>query len=236
LSARERIAVALDGRDAAGAIRLVDALGDLALTFKVGPSLLLDGGPDVIRALRERGRRVFLDVKLHDIPRSVAAAVAEAGRLGASLLTLHAAGGRAMLRAARRAAPPGSGVRLLAVTVLTSLNTAALRETLADAGATPEALALRLARLARDEGIDGVVASGLEARGLRAALGPDLLIVTPGIRGPADAAGDQRRTLTAREAIAAGADLLVIGRPVIEAPSPRDALAALLAEVDEALR
>jgi len=234
--AAARIAVALDGLDAAGALRLVDSLGELARVFKVGPSLALASGASVIADLRARGKDVFLDLKLHDIPQSVGAAVAEAGRLGVSLLTLHASGGRAMLRAARAAAPERDGPRLLAVTVLTSLDAAALRETLGEAAAGPEALALRLARLARDEGVDGVVASGREARALRVALGPGALIVTPGIRAPGEPAGDQRRTLSASEAIAEGADLLVVGRPIVAAASPRDAFREIQDEIEAAAR
>ncbi len=197
----------------------------------------MDDGANVIAALRDRGKHVFLDLKFHDIPQTVASAVAEAARLGVTLLTLHASGGRAMLRAARAACAPGPAApRLLAVTVLTSLDAALLREALDPADAEPAALALRLARLARAEAIDGVVCSPLEARALRAALGPDALLVTPGIRAPGGATDDQRRTLTAAEAIAGGADILVVGRPIVGAPSPRDAFLAFAAEVEAAAR
>lgn len=236
-AAAARIAIALDGVAAAAALRLADEIGDAASLYKVGPALFMEDGANVIAALRARGKRVFLDLKFHDIPQTVGSAVAEAARLGVSLLTLHASGGRAMLRAARAACPAGpEAPRLLAVTVLTSLDAALLRETLDPADAEPAALALRLARIARAEGIDGVVCSPLEARALRAALGPGALLVTPGIRARGAAADDQRRTLTAAEAIAEGADILVVGRPIVAVRSPRDAFAAFAAEVSASLR
>lgn len=141
-----------------------------------------------------------------------------------------------MLRAARAAAPAGAEPRLLAVTVLTSLDAEALREALAPEDGHPQALALRLARLACAEGIDGVVASPLEARALREALGPQALIVTPGIRSADAAAGDQRRTLTASEAITQGADIVVVGRPIVASPSPLDAFLAIAREVESVAR
>ncbi len=235
-AASRRVAIALDGIGAREALALVDHLGELGVLYKVGPALLLGDGPAVLEGLRERGKSIFLDLKFHDIPATVAAAVAEAARAGAALVTLHAAGGRAMLRAARDATPPGGATRLLAVTILTSLDAPALREALGDAAAEPRDAALRLARLARAEGIDGVVASPLEARAFRAALGPEALIVTPGVRGPGSAADDQRRTLGAREAIAEGADLVVVGRPIVRASAPREALLGLLAEIEGAAR
>lgn len=231
----ERVVVALDGLDAGGALALVDALGDEARLYKVGPGLFLDAGPAIISSLRQRGKLVFLDLKLHDIPNSVAAAVARAASLGVSLLTLHASGGREMLRAARKAAPEGRGLRLLAVTLLTSLDSALAAEVFGETGRDPEALALRLGRLAREEAIDGLVCSPREVKGLRAALGPACLLVTPGIRSaPPDAAGggdDQKRTRGAAAALRSGADLLVVGRPILDAPSPREAFLALRAEV-----
>jgi len=237
LDAGARIAIALDGLGARAALGLVDDIGDTGRLYKVGPALFMEDGPAVIGALRDRGKQVFLDLKFHDIPQTVASAVAEAARLGVSLLTLHASGGRAMLRAARAACAPGpASPRLLAVTVLTSLDAALLREALEPANAEPAALALRLARLARAEAIDGVVCSPLEARALRAALGPEALLVTPGIRARGGPADDQRRTLTAAEAIAEGADILVVGRPIVAAPSPRDAFLAFASEVGAALR
>lgn len=236
--ASSRIAIALDGLSGKEAIALVDRLGDLASLYKVGPALLLAEGPALLDELRARERSIFLDLKFHDIPQTVASAVVEAARSRVSLLTVHAAGGRSMLRAARAAVSPGGGTRLLAVTLLTSLDGVALREILGDreGGGDPAALALHLARVAREEGIDGVVASPLEARALRASLGSEALIVTPGIRGPGEPRADQRRTLSAGEAIAAGADLIVVGRPIVQAPSPRDALAAILDDIEGAIR
>ncbi|MFN0149877.1 MAG: orotidine-5'-phosphate decarboxylase [bacterium] len=230
-----RIAIALDGLGARAALQLADDIGDPGRLYKIGPALFTEDGPNVIAALRDRGKQVFLDLKFHDIPQTVASAVAEAARHGVTLLTLHASGGRAMLRAARAAITPGPAApRLLAVTVLTSLDAALLHEALEPADAQPAALALRLARLARAEAIDGIVCSPLEARALRAALGPEALLVTPGIRARGGAADDQRRTLTAAEAIAEGADILVVGRPIVAAPSPRDAFLAFAAEVEAA--
>jgi orotidine-5'-phosphate decarboxylase len=233
-TASGRVAIALDGLGVRDALALVDRIGEPGALYKVGPALLLAGGPTVLAGLRERGKDLFLDLKFHDIPQTVGAAVAEAARDGAALVTLHAAGGRAMLRAAREAAPAGGATRLLAVTILTSLDAPALREALGEATPEPRDAALRLARLAREEGIDGVVASPLEARALRAALGPEVLIVTPGIRAAGSPTGDQKRTLGAREAITEGADILVVGRPIVAASAPRDALLAILAEVEEA--
>jgi orotidine-5'-phosphate decarboxylase len=229
--ASDRVAIALDGLDGPKALRLVDELADLASLFKVGPGLILDSGPGIVEAIRSRGKDVFLDLKFHDIPQTVAASVARAASLSVAMLTVHAAGGRAMLRAARAAAPAGGRTKILAVTVLTSLDAPALGEVFGEHAPDPADLAVRLARLARAEGIDGVVCSPREARGLREALGPDALLVTPGIRAAGGSADDQRRTLSAAAAFAEGADVIVVGRPIVEAASPRAALAAMLDEI-----
>jgi orotidine-5'-phosphate decarboxylase len=182
--------------------------------------------------VRKRGGRVFLDLKYHDIPATVAGAVAAAARLGVGLLTVHASGGAAMLRAAAAAAREAGDARprIVAVTVLTSLDRAALHRELGVPIAV-EGHAANLALLARDAGCDGVVASPREAARLRALLGPGALIVTPGIRPAGGAAHDQARTATPATAVRAGADYLVVGRPVTEAADPAAAAAAMLAEI-----
>jgi orotidine-5'-phosphate decarboxylase len=228
--------IALDVDTAARATELAADLTGVVGGMKVGKQLFVSEGPSVVRALTEQGHRVFLDLKFHDIPNTVAGAVRSATRIGAWMVNVHASGGRDMLRAAADAAGD-EAARLgrprplvIAVTVLTSIDAA----TLASVGVSRplieqvEALAL----LARDSGLDGVVASAQEATRIRAACGPDFLIVTPGIR-PAQAVGtdDQARTLTAADAIAAGASYLVVGRPVTKAPSPRQAAQQLADEI-----
>jgi len=185
----------------------------------------------LVRELVDRGFRVFLDLKFHDIPNTVAQACAAATRLGVWMLNVHASGGPAMLAAAREAvdrAAAGTGrakPHLIAVTVLTSLRAADLSATgIAD---VPEAQVLRLAKLAQTNGLDGVVCSSREAAKLRAACGPQFLLVTPGIRPAGADAHDQARTATPSEAIAAGADYLVIGRPITQAPDPQAALESI---------
>ncbi len=228
--------IALDVDTAARATQLAADLTSVVGGMKVGKQLFVSEGPSIVRALTEQGHRVFLDLKFHDIPNTVAGAVRSATRIGAWMVNVHASGGRDMLRAAADAAGD-EAARLgrprplvIAVTVLTSIDAA----TLASVGVSRplieqvEAMAL----LARDSGLDGVVASAQEATRIRAACGPDFLIVTPGIR-PAQAVGtdDQARTLTAAEAIAAGANYLVVGRPVTKAPSPRQAAQQLADEI-----
>ncbi|MBI3003685.1 MAG: orotidine-5'-phosphate decarboxylase [candidate division NC10 bacterium] len=230
----ERVIVALDVPDAAAALHLADRLAGLARLYKVGSHLFTAAGPEVIRAVRARGAEVFLDLKFHDIPAVVAGAVRSAAGLDVAMLTVHAAGGRAMLAAAAEAAAAGGrdgGRRptLLAVTVLTSLTAEAAREEVGLARPLPEQV-LHLARLARGAGLDGAVASAQEARALREALGEDFLLVTPGIRPAWAAQDDQARVLAPREALAAGADYLVVGRPVLAAPDPRAAFERLLTE------
>jgi orotidine-5'-phosphate decarboxylase len=199
---------------------------------KVGLELYTAEGPDAVRAVQREGGRVFLDLKLHDIPNTVRGAARAAARLGVDFLTVHAAGGEAMLRAAAEGAGEGGGTTLLAVTVLTSLDAA----TLAAVGlkGPTEAAALRLARLAVEAGVPGLVCSPREAAPIRDALGPAPLLVTPGIRGAGTPADDQQRTLSAAEALAAGSDYLVVGRPVLDAPDPEAALERLLAEAASA--
>lgn len=223
----DQLIVALDVDSAAKARRLADTLRGAVGAFKIGSRLFTAEGPAFVRELAERGDRVFLDLKFHDIPHTVAGAVEAATRMGVWMVNVHAAGGGSMMRAARDAADSASaqagGARpiVIAVTVLTSLSAGELRET----GVPREPLehVTHLARLAKEAGLDGVVASPQETAAIRAACGPRFVIVTPGIRGPNDAKGDQTRTLSPREAIAAGASYIVVGRPVIGAPDPRRA-------------
>ncbi len=223
----DQLIVALDVDSAAKARRLADTLRGAVGAFKIGSRLFTAEGPAFVRELAERGDRVFLDLKFHDIPHTVAGAVEAATRMGVWMVNVHAAGGGSMMRAARDAADSASAQAgrarpiVIAVTVLTSLSAGELRET----GVPREPLehVTHLARLAKEAGLDGVVASPQETAAIRAACGPRFVIVTPGIRGPNDAKGDQTRTLSPREAIAAGASYIVVGRPVIGAPDPRRA-------------
>ncbi len=229
MKARERLIVALDVPEEALAMVLVDALAGQVGMFKVGNQLFTAAGPDVVRQIVGRGEHVFLDLKFHDIPNTVAGAVASASQLGVSLLTVHGLGGKAMLEAAAGALP-AMGMRLLAITVLTSHD----EKSLGEVGiARPLAEEVReLARLARSAGIDGVVASPHEVTLLREACGKDLLIVTPGIRPAGARAGDQARAATPAAALAAGADYLVVGRPVTEAKDPAAAARAIVKEME----
>jgi orotidine-5'-phosphate decarboxylase len=224
---RERIIVALDFGTSEEALALVRRLSPHAGLFKIGLQLFIAAGPDVVRAVHDLGGRVFLDLKLHDIPHTVGRAVESASSLGVEMLTIHLGGGRAMIEAAVRAAT--ADLLLLGVTVLTSSDEATLRET-GIACSMPEQV-LRLAKLAADAGLGGLVASPQELRPLRSVHGAKLKIVTPGIRPAGSPAGDQKRTLTPAEALAAGADFLVIGRPITAAPDPRAALEQILADV-----
>jgi orotidine-5'-phosphate decarboxylase len=226
---RDRLIVALDVADAAAARHLVDALAGRVGMFKVGSQLFTACGPELVRELVGRGEKVFLDLKYHDIPNTVAGAVSAACRLGVSLLSVHALGGRAMLEAAA-AALPAMGVRLLAITILTSHDEAEL-EAVGLGGGVADSVQ-RLARLARSARLDGVVASPQELELIRKACGDDLLIVTPGIRPAGAARDDQARLATPRAAVAAGADHIVVGRPITEAPDPAAAAAAIVRELE----
>ncbi len=227
-----KVILALDTASAAEAIRLVDALGAAADFYKVGLELYTRAGPSIVSELRARGRRVFLDLKLHDIPNTVAGAVAAASDLGVDLLTVHAAGGRAMLEAAcgARTGP----MRVVGVTVLTSMAAEDLRSTWGRDIASMSAEVGRLADLAQASGLDGVVASAEEAAELRARHGADFLLVVPGIRLAGTDRGDQKRVATPAMAVRAGADYLVVGRAVTSAADPSSALATVLADVARA--
>ena len=226
-----RVIVALDFADPARALALAERLDPRACGVKVGKELFVSGGPEPVRALAARGFNVFLDLKFHDIPNTVAQACAAATRLGVWMMNVHAAGGRAMLRAAQEAVSAAasearvSRPMLIAVTVLTSLDDDALRETGVDADARTQAV--RLAGLARDCGLDGVVCSALEAASMRAAFGPEFALVTPGIRPAGAAVNDQARIVAPEEAIRSGASYLVIGRPITGASDPVAALDAI---------
>ena len=229
-----RILVALDVPSADAALSLADTLRGTVGGFKIGSQLFTAAGPDIVRKLVDRGDSVFLDLKVHDIPNTVAGAIQSSAQLGVWMVNVHASGGRPMMEAARKAAderrPPGRHRPLvIAVTVLTSLDAA----TLASVGvaASPLEQVVRLAELAKASGLDGVVASPQETAAIRKACGQDFVIVTPGIRGGSagEARDDQQRTMSPAEAVAAGSSYLVVGRPITAAPDPREA-ATLIAQ------
>jgi orotidine-5'-phosphate decarboxylase len=232
LTPRDRLIVALDVPGLPEAEALVDRLDGRVTTFKVGGQLFTAAGPAAVELVRKRGGRVFLDLKYHEIPAIAGAAVREAARLGVTLLTVHAAGGSVMLRAAATAAADAGRdrPRILAVTVLTSLDRATLQREL-QVPVAVEGQVLHLAELARAAGCDGVVASPQEARRLRSALGPGPLIVTPGVRPAGAEPGDQARVATPAAAVRAGADYVVVGRPITGAADPAAAAEAILAEL-----
>ena len=233
MTPRERLIVALDVSTAAAAQKIVQAVGDSVSTFKIGKQLFTAEGPEVVRELVRAGRQVFLDLKFHDIPNTVAAAVKSAAALNVAMLTVHASGGAKMLRAAADAAKSAKKPPLvLAVTVLTSLGDQDLQE-IGVSGRTTDQV-LRLAELARNSGCMGVVASPQEVRQLRAMLGTGFAIVTPGVRPAGSDAGDQARVATPAEAIRNGASHLVVGRPITEAKDPGKAAAAILKEIEAA--
>ena len=222
--ARDRLIVALDFAEVGTARPFVDQVGDSVTFYKVGLELVLNGGLDLVRALKGEGKRVFLDMKLLDIPNTVEKAVANAARTGADFLTIHAIDTKTIAAAATGAA--GSDLKVLGVTVLTSLDQSDLAEQ--GIAATPGDLVVMRARLAKAAGCHGVIASGQEAAAVRAATGEGFLIVTPGIRLPSDAVGDQARVATPGTAIADGATHLVVGRPITQAADPRAAAEAFV--------
>ena len=225
---QDKIIIALDVPDTDGALRILDSLGDPPALCKIGLELFTAEGPSVIKAVQDRGSRVFLDLKFHDIPNTVAHAVKSASGLGVAMTTLHASGGPVMLEAAAKAAE-GSELLLLAVTVLTSMDAAQLSST--GISVEPREQVLRLAGLASDAGIGGVVCSPLEVNAIRTSLGNDLRIVTPGVRPTWAAAGDQKRVMTPAEAVKEGSDWLVIGRPSTAAENPHEAYAKVVEEL-----
>src|SRR5437588_5525864 len=240
-SAKERLIVALDVEAADRALDLFEALRNVAGMFKVGSHLFTAAGPDIVRQIVARGGRVFLDLKFHDIPNTVAAAGVEAARLGVSIFNVHASGGVEMMkRTAEAVAETAERERLMkpkviAVTLLTSLDQASMEQL--GINDEPPTVVARLARVAANCGLDGVVASPQEIGIIRETVANrDFLIVTPGIRASADAIEDQRRTLNAAEAIRAGADYLVVGRPIIKAEDPLGAARKIVEEIRAAMR
>ena len=235
---RARAIVALDVPTLAEAVAMVDVLGDSCDFVKVGSELFTAAGPEAVRAMRTRALDVFLDLKFHDIPNTVATAVEAAARIGVWMVNVHAAGGLRMMQAARDAAREGAARSgrpaplVIAVTVLTSISDTMLAETGVPAPMLDQVG--RLARLARQAGLDGVVASPRETALIRRECGPDFVIVTPGIRGGSAAAGardDQERTMSARGAIDAGASYIVVGRPIVEAADPAEAATRIASEI-----
>ena len=229
----DQLIVALDFPSASAALDLADQLQGLCRWFKVGMELYYAAGNQILDRLQERGFNVFLDLKLHDIPNTVAGAVRSVAGTGASLLTVHAGGGAAMMRAAALAAKCPGAPKLLAVSVLTSMDADELKAV--GVSGTVEDQVVRLARLAQAAGIDGLVCSPLEVAAVRAAMGPEALLVVPGIRpaglSPAD---DQSRVATPAKTIASGASMLVVGRPITQAADPAQAAAGILAEMQSA--
>lgn len=233
---KNKLIVALDVETASEARRLTSALRGMVGMFKIGSQLFTAAGPDLVREIVRSGERVFLDLKYHDIPNTVACAAVEATRLGVSIFNLHAAGGGEMMRhtanaVAECAASEGLNRSLIiAVTVLTSANTATLAEV--GYGLEPEELVQRLALLAEACGLDGVVASPREVAIIRSVVKkPEFIVVTPGVRPTGSALFDQKRVTTPREAMMTGADYVVVGRPILDAPDPAQAARQIIAEM-----
>jgi orotidine-5'-phosphate decarboxylase len=233
ISTRERLIVALDVSFSADALRIVSSLGDSVQTYKVGMQLYTAEGPKIVRDLISAGKSVFLDLKYHDIPNTVAATVREAAHLGVSMMTVHASGGTKMLRAAAEAArSANSPPKILAVTVLTSMDENDLHEI--GVSGQPVDQVLKLAGIALAAGCDGIVSSAREVRNLRTSFGQSFLAITPGVRPAGAAHGDQARVVTPAEAIAAGATHIVMGRPITAALRPEAAIQSVLRELEGA--
>ncbi len=237
----KRLYVALDYDNLDDALRLVDQLRDSGVSFKIGMQLFYKTGPVVIERLRETGCEIFLDLKFHDIPNTVAGAADSAAALGVSMLNVHAAGGIEMMRRSKQAAVERarqSGMKpplVIAVTQLTSTDQQTMNEQIGIAGTVADTV-VRYARLAQAAGLDGVVASAHEILAIRAACGEQFVTVIPGIRPAWAAANDQKRIVTPAEAIRLGADYLVMGRPITHAPDPQDAVRKILAEMADAAK
>ena len=230
MAPKDRLIIALDVSRASEAQKIVTEVGEAASTYKVGKQLFTAEGPQVVRDLVASGRKVFLDLKFHDIPNTVAGAVKSAATLNVSMLTVHASGGSKMLRAAAEAADQSSSKPLvLAVTVLTSMSDHDLQELGLPVGVADQVL--RLAGIARNAGIGGIVASAHEAAALRRDLGTGFAIVTPGVRPAGAEIGDQARVVTPADAIRAGASHIVVGRPITGDPSPAQAAKRILEEI-----
>ncbi len=236
VTAGDKLIVALDVKTLDEAALMVKKLSPAVCVFKVGMGLFTAYGPDAVKMVHDKGAKVFLDLKFHDIPNTVAHAVRSAARLGVFMMNIHAMGGSEMMSAASSAAAEvaaaaGSGNRpiLLGVTVLTSMDQASIGEIGVDRKIGEEVIAL--ARLAKDAGLDGVVASPNETSLIRQNLGKDFVIVTPGIRPAGSEKGDQKRIMTPADAVKAGADYIVVGRPVIEAKDPVSAAKDIIKEM-----
>jgi orotidine-5'-phosphate decarboxylase len=224
----EKIIVALDTSTKKEALTLVEHLRPQISFFKIGLQLYTAEGPNVVRAVTATGAKIFLDLKLHDIPNTVAKAIESAAALGVQMLTIHLSGGANMIRTATSAR--AKNMSILGVTVLTSANDQTLQEI--GISEKVEGQVLRLAKLGVANGIDGIVASAQEIKPLRTAVGENIKIVVPGIRPSWAEAGDQKRTMTPGEAMTAGADYLVIGRPITAAKNPREALEKVMDEIE----
>jgi orotidine-5'-phosphate decarboxylase len=224
------IVVALDVPSSPAALGLVDELGGVVSWYKIGSPLFTRSGPSIVRELRARGKKVFLDLKYHDIPSTVARALEAAAALDVQLLTVHASGGSAMMKAAREAVGT-SGPAIVAVTILTSLGPGQVEEVWRKPVTSVRDEVLRLAELAQQAGLDGVVASPLETQVIKQTFGSNFLVVNPGIRPTSTEQEDQARTATPAGATRAGADFLVIGRPIVEAPDRTAAVEEILAEI-----
>ena len=239
-NAKDKLIVALDVDQADRALELFDSLRDYVGVFKIGTQLFTAAGPDIVRQIVARGGRIFLDLKYHDIPNTVAAAGVEATRLGVSIFNIHASGGSEMMKrtadaVAETAAREGlTKPTVIGVTVLTSVD----QETLRQIGIEdePQSVVKRLALLAHTSGLDGVVASAHEIKIIREAVPRSgFVIVTPGMRSAADSSDDQRRVMTVGQAISAGADYVVVGRPILNAESPAKAARAFLHEINDVI-
>lgn len=224
--------VALDVNSRQEAVEKVKAIGDAVGFYKIGLELFTAEGPDVVKAVRDLGKRVFLDLKFHDIPRTVERAVRSGGKLGVDLMTIHSVGGRAMIRAAADAAAEfgEAGPKILAVTVLTSLDQSDLAD-VGIAGRTPAEQVAAMARFATENGAHGLVCSPKEVGALSRSLKPGTVFVTPGVRPAGAAVGDQKRVATPAEAVRDGATHLVVGRPILAADDPVAAARAIRAEM-----
>jgi len=230
-SGRERLIIALDVGTRAEAISLALTLAPFAAWMKIGLQLFTAEGPDLVRAVRETGAKVFLDLKLHDIPNTAARAVESVARLDVQMLTLHLCGGGEMIRAAVSVTP--DTLLLLGVTVLTSANSESLRETGISEDVPQQVV--RLAKIGMDCGIGGIVASAREIGALRKVIDRNVKLVVPGIRPSGSEEDDQKRTMTPAQAVAAGADYLVVGRPITSAPDPMIAAQQILEGIESAL-
>jgi orotidine-5'-phosphate decarboxylase len=229
-SNRDRLIVALDLPSIVAAERVVETLGETVGAYKIGLELTYAGGLELAPALIAAGKKIFLDLKLHDIPNTVTRAAARIGEMGAALLTVHA---YPQTMKAARAALAGSATRILAVTVMTSYDDGDLAE--AGFALGVHALVAQRARQAQDIGIDGLILAGPEVAAIRKLTGPAMLYVTPGIRPQGTETADQKRIMTPAQALAAGADYLVVGRPVVQAPDPRRVAEAMVDEIEASL-